>query len=266
MAIIEVTNVNFSYDQAHILENLWLTVASGSFLAVAGPNGAGKSTLLYILAGLLKPASGSVSIESKPIGSYSFMDLARKIAFVRQEFVPAFGFTVEETVAMARAPYLQGFGFETPDDLAIVNEALEATETAQFAKRHLYQLSGGERQRVFVARALAQQTPILLLDEPMSFLDLKHQVDIYDLLKKMQTRLGKTILLISHDINVAAQYCDNILLLSADRKYHFGTAEEIFRPELIKEVFGVSGYAGSLGKERFFIPLGKFAKDAEISG
>jgi iron complex transport system ATP-binding protein len=217
------------------------------------------------LCGILKPDGGKIRISGVDIKSYTFEKLARQVAVVRQEFVPVFGFSVVETVAMARTAFLGGLGFESKDDRQIVYDALEATDTLQFANRPLGQLSGGERQRVFIARALAQQTPILLLDEPTSFLDLRHQVDIYDLLRKMQVEHGKTVVLISHDINVAAQYCDNILLLGTDKTYHIGTAEEIFRPQLIEDVFGVKGFAGKVGRERFFIPLGKFAKDQDRS-
>jgi iron complex transport system ATP-binding protein len=261
MAIIKVENLSFSYNTSEILRNLSLSVEAGSFLAIAGPNGAGKSTLINLLCGILKPDSGKISIGDVDIKSYTFEKLARQVAVVRQEFVPVFGFSVVETVAMARTAFLGGLGFESKADHEIVHDALEATDTLQFADRPLGQLSGGERQRVFIARALAQQTPILLLDEPTSFLDLRHQVDIYDLLRKMQVEHGKTVILISHDINVAAQYCDNILLLGTDKTYHIGTAEEIFCPRLIEDVFGVKGFAGIVGRERFFIPLGKFAKD-----
>lgn len=263
MAIIEVENLSFSYAAAEILRNLSLSVEAGAFLAIAGPNGAGKSTLINLLCGILKPDRGKIHIGGIDINSYTFEKLARQVAVVRQEFVPVFGFSVVETVAMARTAFLGGLGFESKADCEIVHDALEATDTLQFADRPLGQLSGGERQRVFIARALAQQTPILLLDEPTSFLDLRHQVDIYDLLRKMQIEHGKTVILISHDINVAAQYCDNILLLGTDKTYHIGTAEEIFRPQLIEDVFGVRGFSGTVGRERFFIPLGKFAKDKE---
>lgn len=263
MAIIDVEGISFSYGNAEILRNLRLSVEAGSFLAIAGPNGAGKSTLINLLCGILKPHSGKISIGGVDIESYTFEKLARQVAVVRQEFVPVFGFSVVETVSMARTAFLGGFGFESKADRQIVHDALEATDTIQFANRPLGQLSGGERQRVFIARALAQQTPILLLDEPTSFLDLRHQVDIYDLLRKMQVEHEKTVVLISHDINVAAQYCDNILLLGIDKSYHIGTAEEIFCPQRIEDVFGVKGFAGTVGRERFFIPLGKFAKDKE---
>jgi iron complex transport system ATP-binding protein len=264
MAIVEIQNLSFSYETAEVLRNLSLSVEAGAFLAIAGPNGAGKSTLINLLCGTLKADAGKISIGGAEIGTYTFEKLARQVAVVRQEFVPVFGFSVIETVAMARTAFLGGWGFESKQDITIVHEALEATDTLRFSDRPLGQLSGGERQRVFIARALAQQTPILLLDEPTSFLDLKHQVSIYDLLKTAQLEHGKTIILISHDINVAAQYCDNILLLGVDKAYHIGTAEEIFRPQLIEQVFCVNGFAGTVGREKFFIPLGQLAKDKKI--
>jgi iron complex transport system ATP-binding protein len=265
MAIIEIENLNFSYGTNEVLRNVNLSIEAGSFLAIAGPNGAGKSTLINLMCGIIRANSGKICLAGENIESYSFEKLARQVAVVRQEFVPVFGFTVIETVAMARTALLKGLGFETADDHRIILEALEATDTLKFAQRTLGQLSGGERQRVFIARALAQQTPILLLDEPTSFLDLKHQVNIYDLLKKMQLEYGKTIILISHDINVAAQYCQNLLLMDSNRQYHFGTAEEIFTSQIVQNVFGVRGFSGTVGQEKFFIPLGKYAKDAKIS-
>ena len=132
-----------------------------------------------------------------------------------------------QTVSMARTPYLGTFGFMGKTDRQIVNDALEATDTSQFATRALGSLSGGERQRVFIARALAQKTPLLLLDEPTSFLDLKHQVNTYDLLKAAQLEQDKTIIAVTHDINLAAQYCDVILLLGSDSKYRYGCTRDV---------------------------------------
>jgi iron complex transport system ATP-binding protein len=196
------------------------------------------------------------------VESYSVKKLAQKVAVVRQEFVPVFDFTVAQMVSMARTPYLGTFGFEDKTDKQMVNEALEATDTSQFALRALGSLSGGERQRVFIARALAANSPVLLLDEPTSFLDLKHQVGIYDLLKTAQLEKGKTIVAVTHDINLAAQYCDEILLLGADGNYHIGETKDVLSQEQIEKVFGVRTFVGSLGQEKFFIPLGKFAKDS----
>lgn len=275
--IVEVKKVSFGYTaQSRILHDISFDVRAGAFLSIAGPNGAGKTTLLNLLCGLLRPQAGSIKVDAAGIESYSVRKLARKIAVVRQEFVPVFDFTVGELVSMARTPYLGTFGFDGKIDRDAVNDALEATDTAGFALRPLRSLSAGERQRVFIARALAQNTAIMLLDEPTSFLDLKHQVHIYDLLKAAQLEKGKTIVAITHDINLAAQYCDEILLLTGAKalmqgskdgpqnrpSYIIGKAKDIFSPEQIQEVFGVRVFAGKIGKENFFIPLGRFAKDS----
>ena len=259
--IIEINNLSFAYTQQVILKDLSFGINPGSFLAIAGPNGAGKTTLLNLLCGLLKPNAGNIKIDSAEIGSYSTRKLARKIAVVRQEFVPVFDFTVEETVSMARTPYLGTFGFESQADRSLVKEALQLTDTERFADRPIGHLSGGERQRVFIARALAQDTPILLLDEPTSFLDIKHQVDIYDLLKSAQLEKGKTIAAVTHDLNLANQYCDDALLLGSDGSYVIGKTTEVFSADRIEKAFTVKTFAGRVGQEKFFIPLGKFAKD-----
>ncbi len=261
--IIEVENLSFGYiPQSTILKDISFEVTPGTSLAIAGPNGAGKSTLLNLLCGTLVPKSGTIRIDAAPVESYSTKALAGKVAVVRQEFVPVFGFSVIETVLMARTLYYDPMGFESKADKKIVAEALEMTDTIQFASRPLGSLSGGERQRVLIARALAQDTAILLLDEPTSFLDLKHQVGIYDLLKAAQLERDKTIVTVTHDINLAAQYCDEILLLGADSNYHIGKTKDVFSPEQIEKVFGVRTFAGRVGQEKFFIPLGKFAKDS----
>jgi len=259
--IIEVENLSFGYtSETTILNNMSFEVKPGAFLAIAGPNGAGKSTLLNLMCRALTPKSGTIRIDAAAINSYSRRTLAAKVAVVRQEFVPIFGFSVMETVLMARTPYYGSMGFESRTDREIANEALEATDTARFSSRPLASLSSGERQRVFIARALAQNSLIMLLDEPTSFLDLKHQVGIYDLLKAAQVEKGKTIVAVTHDINLASQYCDEILLLSADGGFHIGKTRTILSPDKIKEVFDVDVFVGGIEDENFFIPLGKYAK------
>jgi iron complex transport system ATP-binding protein len=260
--IITVENLSFGYrSQANILKNVSFEVMPGTFLAIAGPNGAGKTTLLNLLCRVLAAKAGSITIDSLVIESYSVKELAQKIAVVRQEFVPVFDFTVSQVVSMARTPYLGPFGFEGQADRDCVNEALEMTDTAQFSSRPLAELSGGERQRVFIARAIAQNTPILLLDEPTSFLDLKHQVGIYDLLKAMQVEKHKTVVAVTHDINLAAQYADVALLIGADSSYQYGNAKDVFTTGQVEGVFGVRVFAGRIGHRKFFIPLGEFARD-----
>ena len=260
--IIEVEGLSFGYTpRSTVLRDVGFEVMPGTFLAIAGPNGAGKSTLLNLLCGILRPRSGTIRIDAAAVESYSIEALARKVAIVWQEFTPVFGFSVIETVMMARTLYYGPMGFESKLDREIVAEALEATDTARFALRPLGSLSAGERQRVFIARALAQNTPVLLLDEPTNFLDLKHQVGIYDLLKVAQLQKGKTIVAVTHDINLAAQYCDVTLLLGADSGCQYGYARDVFSTEQIRKVFGVKVFAGRIGQEKFFIPLGKFAKN-----
>jgi iron complex transport system ATP-binding protein len=265
-SILEVENLSFSYtNEREILKNVSFRVNKGTFLAITGPNGAGKSTLLNLIRGLLKTDSGLIKIDALPVGSYNTETLAEKLAIVRQEHVPAFGFSVIEMVMMARTRYFGSLGFESHKDRQAVNEALKATDTAQFASRPLSSLSGGERQRVFIARALAQSTSILLLDEPTSFLDLKHQVGIYDLLKTAQLEKHKTIVAVTHDINLASQYCDEILLLSTDGSYYTGNTRSILSSDRVKQVFDVKVFEGKIGQESFFIPLGKFSADKSKS-
>jgi len=265
--IIEVENLLFGYTPKDtILKDLSFELSRGRFLAVAGPNGAGKTTLLNLLCGLLRSNAGSIRIDAEDVGSYSVKQLAKKVAVVRQEIVPVFEYSVLQVVSMARAPYLGTFGFESSDDKKIIAEAMAVTDTQRFASRPVAQLSGGERQRVFIARALAQDTPILLLDEPTSFLDMTHQVGIYDLLKTMQLDGKKTILTVTHDINLAMQYCDEILLLAPDGSYSHGPVEEVLDAELIEQVFAVKISTAKTDVGRFFLPRGKLARSSRRPG
>lgn len=261
MNIIEVENLGFEYSQKVILKDLTFNIKQGTFLGIIGPNGAGKTTLLNLLCGLLKPKTGSIKIDSKNVEAYHTKELARKIAVVRQEFVPVFDFSVTEIVSMARTPYLGSLAFPDESDRQIIADSLELTETSQFSNRLLGSLSGGERQRVFIARALAQKTPVLLLDEPTNFLDMKHQVGIYDLLKNAQSLQKKTIISVTHDINLALQYCDEILLLFPDKNYKFGLPGEILNSRQISEIFEVQILQGNVSGKDFFIPIGNYQKD-----
>jgi iron complex transport system ATP-binding protein len=262
MAAIEVQQVCFGYTQIPILVDLSVSVDTGSFCAIAGPNGAGKSTLIRLLAGLLKANNGVIQINGKNIGSYRPKELSRHMALVQQEYVPVFGFTVLEMVMMARLSRQDFVLFENENDKKIVADALEQTEVAHLAGRRLNELSGGERQRVFIARALAQQTPILLLDEPTNHLDMKHQIRIFDLLKRLQTEQKKTILAVTHDINMACQYCDRAMLLAGDGGLLWGNPSEVFAIEKLKKVFEVDGFGGIVKNKPFFIPLGESATKA----
>jgi iron complex transport system ATP-binding protein len=264
---LQAVQITFGYGPDRpVLHDLSFGVQAGTFLAIAGPNGAGKSTLLNLLAGLLKPQAGDVLLEGVNLRSCRVRDIARKIAVVRQEFIPAFGFSVAETVLMARTPFFGPLGFEGRADRELATRALELTDTLGFASRSLGSLSAGERQRVFIARALAQDTPVLLLDEPTSFLDLKHQVRIYDLLKSTQLERHTTIIAVTHDLNLAIQYCDEALLLYPSLsdgqapRHRIGRTPEILTPEEVERAFDVRLFAGNVGHERFLIPVGSKAK------
>lgn len=276
---VQLENVCFAYGRGHqVLANISFAVPQGTFLAVIGPNGVGKSTLISLIAGLLWPQSGTVLVDGVAVRSYRPADLARKIALVRQEYVPVFGFSVAEMVLMARTAYYGPLGFESEADRQHVTKALEMTGTTQFASRPLASLSGGERQRVFIARALAQDTPILLMDEPTSFLDLRQQVRVYDLLKTIQLNESRTVIAITQDVNLASQYCDQTLLLypishqatpteqrqaAAEAcRYRIGPTHELLTAEHIGEAFGVEVFSGHIGQSRFFIPLGDLTRDA----
>ncbi|MBM4025530.1 MAG: ABC transporter ATP-binding protein [Planctomycetes bacterium] len=271
---IQAQHVTFGYRHDRpVLRDVSFEVRAGTFLAIAGPNGAGKSTLLNLLAGLLKPQSGRVLLAGVDLCSCPVQITARKVAVVRQEFVPAFGFSVLETVLMARTLYFGRLGFESKTDRELALRALELTDTTAFASRTLGSLSAGERQRVFIARGLAQDTPILLLDEPTSFLDLKHQVKIYDLLKSIQIEKGTTLVAITHDLNLAAQYCEETLLLyTPDRRpaespsYRIGRTADILIPEEIERAFDVRVFSAMVGSDRLLIPRGTRPRGSEPCG
>ncbi len=266
---LQAEHITFGYGTDRpVLQDVSFGVRAGTFLAIAGPNGAGKSTLLNILAGLLRPQAGDVLLEGVNLRSCRVRDIARKIAVVRQEFVPVFGFSVAETVLMARTPFFGPLGFESQADRKLAARALELTDTLGFASRLLGTLSAGERQRVFIARALAQDTPVLLLDEPTSFLDLKHQVRVYDLLKSIQLERHTTIVAVTHDLNLAIQYCDEALLLyprapgAQAPRCRIGRIDEILTPEEVERAFDVRLFTGSMGRQRFLVPLGRKARDS----
>ena len=261
MSFIELENVSFAYQDQPVLKSLSLSAEANSFWAVVGPNGAGKSTFLNLVCGQLKPDEGTVSVDGRAAASWSGQQLAGIISMVRQEFVPVFGFSVRQTVMMARYYRRPSALFENAEDVDAVDAALAVTDTLDFADRPLGHLSGGERQRVFIARALAQETPVLLLDEPTSHLDLKHQIRVFDLLKQMQCEQGKTILLVTHDLNMAAQYCDKVLLLGSEGAFFQGPPEVVLDSGQMQSTFGVQGYQGLIEKRKFFVPLGQFSKD-----
>lgn len=249
MSFIEVHNLSFDYGGLKVFEGLSLDIEAGRFCGLAGPNGVGKSTLLKLLGGLLKPTSGRIQVGVSGQKRSSFW-----AAYVPQESAPVFGYTVSEFVMMARYSRTRRFFFEEEEDIRAVQEALHLTETEHLASRPVMHLSGGERQRVYLARALAQESPLLLLDEPVSHLDLKHQVLIFELLKRFQYEQNKTIIMATHDCNTASFYCDWMILLGKGGRLVSGITREVLTKENIEGIFDVECNVYESQERRFFVP------------
>lgn len=238
---IEVRGLSFAYGVARVVRDVSLAVHPGEMVGVIGPNGSGKSTLLRLLGGALRPAAGEIRLFDRPLGDYSRGELGRLIAVVPQETLVEFPFSVMEVVLMGRAPHLGGFAFEGDRDVAVAREAMRRTGVEHLASRRIHEISGGERQRVILARALAQEASVLLLDEPAAFLDIRHEVEMYDLLRDLQ-REGMTVVSVLHDLNIAALYCDRLLLLHEGRVARAGPPAEVITYPTLTAVYGTEVY------------------------
>ena len=236
--MIEVDSVSFRYHQDWVLQDVSFQVRKGEFVGVIGPNGSGKTTLLKTLYRLLTPQRGDVLFDHLSLKKMSRGEIAKKIAVVAQETYPAFPFRVIEMVLMGRSPYLGHLMFESPKDLEIAKRAMEWTEILPISQRPIDELSGGERKRVYIARALAQEPEVILLDEPTTNLDIHHQVEFLDLVLSLNREKGLTILMASHDLNLASEYCDRLILLQHGKIFHMGPPEEVMTRENIEKVYG----------------------------
>jgi len=255
--MIELRDISFSYGANAIIRDLSLRVNKGSWLGLIGPNGAGKTTLLQLISGALIPSSGGITIDQRDAHNYTRREMAKKIAIVPQGASFAFSFSTLEIVLMGRAPYLKHFGFETPNDLEAAKRAMELTDTWQFRDRPIDQLSGGERQRVLIARALTQEPEILLLDEPTTFLDIRHQVDIMGILADLNGNSSITIISAIHDINLAISYCDTIALLHEGNIRVEGKPEDVITYANLKEIFETDVYVGvnEFTGKPYYVPM-----------
>jgi len=231
---VVVRDLHVSLGGTPVLAGIDLTVAAGEWVTVIGPNGAGKSTLLRVVGGLL-PASGGVSLFGTPIGSLRRRDRARIVATVAQSPVVPPGMSVLDYVLLGRTPYIPPLGRESAADLAAVHEVLGRLDLGGFAQRELATLSGGERQRVFLARALAQGATLLLLDEPTSALDIGHQQEVLELVDQLRREHGLTVVATMHDLSIAGEYADRLVLLAAGRVAAAGTPREVLTERLLAE-------------------------------
>ena len=266
-ARLELHDVCYGYDEEPVVDGISLDVDRGDFVGIIGPNGSGKSTLLRLMGGTLASWSGRVLLDGRGVESYRRRDLGRCIAVVPQESSISFPFSVMEVVLLGRTPHLGGFGFEKAEDLAAARRAMVRTDVSHLADRMITELSGGERQRVILARALAQEPSLLLLDEPTAFLDLRHQVEIYDLLSDLAHE-GMTVVTVLHDLNLAALYCERVILLEAGRVAQNGSPREVMTYANLTRVYGTDVYVAVNDVTGTFIvlPLGRRHRQAGAVG
>jgi iron complex transport system ATP-binding protein len=233
-----VKHLQVSYGRQPVLRDLSIEVAEGAFFIIIGPNSSGKTTLLRAIAGTVKPQQGQVEIWGAPIGHFSKKSLARLVAVVPQRVATDIPFTVQEVVLMGRSPHVGWLGLEQPRDLELAAEAMTFTNVAHLAQRPLPQLSGGELQRVIIARAICQQPRLILLDEPTAALDPAHQVSIMDLMAQLQQERGLTVVMVSHDLNLAAMYGEQLLLLKEGKTVQAGRPADVLTYELLEQTYG----------------------------
>jgi len=234
---LTISHLNFSYGNQKVLKELSIDIRKGKFYSILGPNGSGKTTILRHIQKLLLPQSGKVLLGQDEVRLLKVRDIAKKIATVPQETHIAVDFSVLDFVLAGRAPHLRRFENETPVDYKKANEAMLATNTWQYAHKSVRELSGGELQRVVVARAMVQEPELFLLDEPVSHLDLRHQILILDTVMSYCRRQESTVISVLHDINLAITYSDELIFMKKGRVYAKGKPEEIITEPILKEVY-----------------------------
>ena len=246
----EVRGLHFRYGKPSVqharwvLEDVTLQVESGEILGIVGPNGSGKTSLIKLLAKLTSPQQGDITLFGRNLAGLSQQETAHTVAFVPQESAQMFPFTVAETVLMGRFPHRHrsrwtlGFGWEDRDDRLAAAHAMATMDITHLASRAVTDLSGGERQRAMIARALAQSPRVLLLDEPTAFLDLQHQLGICSVLRRLREERGLTVVIVSHDLNLASQYCDRVAMLKEGRVCALGAPSNVMTVDLLREVYG----------------------------
>jgi iron complex transport system ATP-binding protein len=264
-ASLDVEALRFAYDRRPVLDGVTLSVGPGEVVGLVGPNGSGKSTVVRIASGVLDGFDGSVRVGGVELDRLPRAELARRLAVVPQEPTFAFPFTALEIVLLGRHPHLAGLAFESEADVRIAREALERCGAAPLAARAIHELSSGERQRVVFAKALAQDPQVLLLDEPASFLDIRHQVELYDVVRELARAGGRAVLTVLHDLNLAAEYCDRIYLLQGGRIAAGGPTADVLTYENLTRVFETDVYVdvNALTGKLLVVPLsGSARRDA----
>jgi iron complex transport system ATP-binding protein len=248
------------YDGRRVVDGLDLVIPDGRVTVIVGPNACGKSTLLRALARLMRSDEGTASLDGTDVHKYPSKQLATVLGLLPQQPIAPEGITVADLVGRGRFPRQGLFRQWTSDDDTAVAEALRSTGTEDLAGRHIEELSGGQRQRVWIAMALAQQTDILLLDEPTTFLDVTHQIEVLDLLQELNQERGTTVVMVLHDLNLAARYADHLVVMSAGRIVAEGTPRDVISADLVKDAFGLESLVidDPVSGSPMVVPKGRF--------
>lgn len=236
-ALLKINNLSGGYHKETIIKDISLEIDKGDFMGIIGPNGSGKTTLLRLMSRVLIPQKGNIALEGKNIAHMELKEFAQLIAFVPQDTLITFPFTVWEIVLMGRIPHLKRLQLETKEDYLIAEKALIMTDALYLKDKKIDELSSGERQRVVIAKALAQEPLLLFLDEPTSHLDIGHQIQILDLLKRLNRQNNLTIVMVVHDLNLASEYCNRIVLLNEGRIFKEGSPSDVLTYQNIEAVY-----------------------------
>ena len=260
MSTLSLKKVSFQYQTGFTLQQIDLQVSHQSFLAVIGPNGSGKTTLLRLITRLLKPSHGCISINQKSLEHFTSRELARRMAVISSDQHFEFPFSVVEVVSMGRYPYLGRFTRLSRSDRRVVDEALAMTKTSHLKDRPISQISSGERQRVLLARAVAQEPEILILDEPNAHLDINHQASIFRLLQFLNQKRGVSVIAVLHDLGAAAAFCQELILINNGKMIKRGKPTEVITTKIIHETYGTDVLVSQHPADGF--PLVSYRKDS----
>lgn len=245
MTELKTIDLSVGYQKQRIIKNLTLKIPEGQIIGLIGPNGSGKSTLLKALARILLPHEGTVFLDGEAIQTIATKEVAKKIAMLAQASDSSIGLTIEEIVSYGRFPYQKGFGQLSKADYEAIHWAIEATGLEKLAKKTIQTLSGGQKQRVWIAMALAQDTDIVILDEPTTFLDPAHQLEILQLLQKINQKHEKTIIMSIHDLNLASRFCDYLYALKEGEMLTCGTPEQVLTNDCLQQLFEIDACLGT---------------------
>ncbi|MFA7638865.1 MAG: ABC transporter ATP-binding protein [Parvibaculum sp.] len=253
MSSISVSNIGFSIGEKKILSNIGFTVEGGGLVGLIGPNGAGKSTLARLIAGLTKPESGKIDLDGRPLQSIGRKALAREIAYMPQGHTVHWALEVYQVVALGRLPHLGPFASVSDEDAAAIEQAIDIADIRDFVDRDVTTLSGGERARVMLARALAVESPVLLVDEPIASLDPFHQIKVMHLLRSIAEQ-GRLVIAVLHDLSLAARFCDRLLLLGEGRLIADGMPRDVLNNLNLAETYAIEGLHGHNAGEDYVLP------------